>query len=210
MNELGRYKESNGLTDEEVAKRLTDALGRKISAKGVAQQLRRESPSVPWLNALGIGPQEPGNLKNSPTDVKPPQSSPQKPGAEIALPFEMVSAKATIEIIYTMAGKGAAMASRTPDVARAWESAAPGLAEAWIEWAKENRTVANAIAMLTVGGPGGQVILMNASLLISTLMTIQNAKGLDIIPPHLRPPMDTNDQTEAYVDEQLRATEPPS
>lgn len=207
MNELGRYKETHGLTNQQLADELTEKLGRKISAKGIAQQLNRESPSIPWLNALGISPQEPGNLKDSTVSAKPTE----KPSAAIALPFEVVSARATIEIIYTMAGKGAAMASRTPEVANAWEAAAPGLAEGWIKWAEENRTVANAIAMLTVGGPGGQVILMNASLLVSTLMTIQNAKGVNLLPQGFVPttPEDQTRTTEEFVDEQLRQTQPP-
>jgi hypothetical protein len=210
MNALAQYKTQHDLTDQQVAERLTEVLGRKISAKGVAQQLRREAPSVPWLNALGIGPQEPRNLKNDPPDVKPTDS----PTMAIALPFEVVSAKATIELIYVMAGKGAAMASRTPEVATAWEAAAPGLAECWIKWAEENRTVANAIAMLTVGGPGGQVILMNASLLITTLMTVQNKRGFQLIPPGFNIYEGMSDeqireQTEQAVDESIR-NPPPS
>lgn len=208
MNTLKQYKDDQHLTNQELADRLTEALGRKISVKGVAQQLGREEASIPWLNALGISPKEPGNLKNSPTDAKPA-------GISSPLPFEIRTATQTIEMIYTMAGKGAGMASKTPEVGTLWESSAPGLAEAWINWAKENRTVANGIAMLTIGGPGGQVILMNASLIISTLIAIQTSKGIQMIPPSFIPPHEnpnmTDEQirenTEAAVDHGIRSTE---
>jgi hypothetical protein len=213
MNELGQYKEKNKLTDEQLAKLLSDKLGRSISVKGVAQQLGRESPSVPWLNALGISPKEPIGLKDKKVEsgVNPAGISPPA----IALPFEIHTAEKTIEMIYAMAGKGAAMASRTPEVAVAWEQSAPSLAAGWIEWAKENRTVANGIAMLTVGGPGGQVILMNASLLITTLMLVQRQRGIQLVPPGFNIYEGMSDeqireQTEQNVDEQLRRPTPPS
>jgi hypothetical protein len=214
MNALGQYKEEKRLTNEELAAELKEKLGRPISATGVEMMLARKEPPVPWLNALGISPKEPGGIK----DPIPPQEMGKTPGPikpVISLPFEPVSAQATIELIYTMAGKGAAMASKTPAVADAWHNSSQQLAEGWIEWAKENKTVANGIAMLTVGGPGGQVILMNASLLITTLMVIQNNKGLQIIPPgfDIYKGMSEEEirmQTEQAADEQLRNTTPPS
>lgn len=207
MNTLKAYKDKEGITNQELADRLTEALGRKISPKGVAQQLGREEASIPWLNALGISPKEPGGLKDQPDAPKPGAIS-------NPLPFEIHTATQTIEMVYTMAGKGAAMASKTPAVGTLWEQSAPGLAAGWIEWAKENRTVANGIAMLTIGGPGGQVILMNASLIISTLIAIQQQKGMQIIPPQFIPPhedpgMDDDkirENTDAAVDHGLRPT----
>jgi len=96
-------------------------------------------------------------------------------------------------------------------VATLWEQSAPGLAEAWLDWAKESPTVANGIAMLTIGGPGGQVILMNASLIIGTLMAIQQQKGIQIIPPQFVPPHErpteeeylAQSETERAVDDAL-------
>jgi hypothetical protein len=217
MNALAQFKKEHSLTDQQLAEMLSEKLNRNISSKGVAQQLRRESPSIPWLNALGISPKEPGNLKNSPPQVNSPGIS-SNIVPEVALPFELKSATATIEMIYTIAGKGAAMASKTPAVADAWQNSAPGLAQGWIEWAKENRTVANGIAMLTVGGPGGQVILTNASLLVTTLMLIQHQKGIQLIPPQFVPPHENpnmddekiRENTEEYVDHALRNSPPQS
>ena len=186
MNSLKKYANEKNLTAQDIATELKEKLGRPISATGVEMMMNRQEAPIPWLTALGLNgakPKEPSGLKDEKT--KKSSEDVKSPGAavDIHLPFEPVSARATIELIYTMAGKGAAMASKTPPVGDAWHNAAPQLAEGWIEWAKENRTVANGIALLTVGGPGGQVILMNASLLITTLMLIQQHRNIDIIPP---------------------------
>lgn len=207
MNPLVEYKDKKRLTNEELLKELKDKLGRPISMAGLEMMMQRKEPPLPWLNALGISPKEPGGLKDSPSE-KPKNSPPDVNPTAISLPFEPVSAKATIELIYTMAGKGAAMASRTEEVAKAWEINAPSLADAWINWAAENRAVANGIAMLTVGGPGGQVILMNASLIITTLMLVQQKRNINIIPEGFNIYEGMTDeqiraQTEQAVDDQL-------
>lgn len=213
MNSIAKYMKEHDYSDEEMAKVISEKLGRSISAKGVQQIKTRKEAPVPWLNALNISPKEPTGLKEGKRATIPGR----EPKGEleplaITLPFEVKSAKVTIEMIYTMAGKGAAMASRTPRVGELWEQSAPALADGWIEWAKENRTVANGIAMLTIGGPGGQVILTNASLIISTLMMIQQQRGFDIIPPQFVPPHERpegddekiRENTDAAVEDALR------
>lgn len=207
MNSIRQYMKDHNLDDEGMAKVMSERLGRSIGETQVRSiKSRKEAPKT-WLDALGVSPQEPSGLKvgkkvSGAPGVKSTEKSsePSPVGAiePISLPFEIVSAKVTIEMIYSMAGKGAAMASRTPPVADLWEQSAPALADAWIEWAKESRTVANGIAMLTIGGPGGQAILLNASLIISTLMTIQRTKGIEMIPQQFIPPHERSD-AEAYI-----------
>jgi len=216
MNSIRQYMKDHDLDDEGMAKIITEKLGRSIGASGVRSiKSRKEAPTA-WLNALEISPKEPAGLKGGRrVSGVPGSSSTVVESGNIEpisnLPFEIHSARVTIEMIYQMAGKGAAMASRTPTVANLWEESAPGLANAWLEWAKESPTVANGIAMLTVGGPGGQVILMNASLVIGTLMAIQQQKGLSLIPanfvpPHERPTEEeylAQTETERAVDDAL-------
>lgn len=209
MNSISAYMKEKGLDDQAMAKVISEKLGRGISAKGVQQIKTRKEAPAPWLRALGIAPNEPGGLKDEKKSRIPGQKPPGESSGEIqplvSLPFEITSAKVTIEMVYTMAGKGVAMASRTPRTAELWEKSAPALADGWIEWAKENRTVANGIAMLTIGGPGGQVILTNASLIISTLMMIQQAKGIDIFPPQFRPPHEQPEGSEQKIQENTEA-----
>lgn len=217
MNQITAYMKQNNLDDEGMAKVISEKLGRSISAKGVQQIKSRKDAPAPWLRALDIAPNEPSGLKDRPRATIPGRTPKSETSSGTidpipALPFEVVSAKATIELIYTMAGKGVAMGTRTPVVADLWEKSAPALADGWIEWAKENRTVANAIAVLTIGGPGGQVILTNASLLISTLMAVQQQRGISLIPPTFIPPHENPDMdddkirqnTEAAVDFGIR------
>src|SRR5437879_2187813 len=187
MNQITTYMKEHNLDDEAMAEIISEKLGRKIGANGVRQIKTRKEAPVPWVNALEISPKEPSGLKRDKKATIPGRGKTTESStgdiSPIELPFEINSARVTLEMIYTMAGKGAAMASRSPDVANLWEQSAPTLAEGWLEWAKESRTVANGIAMLTVGGPGGQVILTNASLIISTLMIIQNDRGHSLLPP---------------------------
>lgn len=209
MNPITGYMKDHNLDHEAMAKLLQEKMGRNISAEGVRRMAAKKEAPKTWLTALGIAPKEPAGLKGAPRAAGVPGA---KPSAEIQpipdLPFEITSARTTIELIYTMAGKGAAMGTKTPDVATLWEKSAPALAEGWIEWAKENRTVANVIAMMTIGGPGGQVVLTNASLIISTLMMVQQKHNMSIIPPQFVPPhedpgMDDDkirENTEAAVD----------
>jgi hypothetical protein len=216
MNEIARYMKEHDLSDTQMAEIISEKLGRNIGASGVKQIKSRKEAPIPWINALDIRPKEPSGLKDKPPTASVPGKIPGKEPEAIQLPFEIQSARVTIEMIYTMAGKGAAMASRTPRVAKVWEDSAPALADGWLEWAKESRTVANAIAMLTIGGPGGQVVLTNASLIVSSLMVIQQERNLNILPPQFMPPHENpamDDEkiranTEAAVDHGLR--NPPS
>lgn len=221
MNSVRQYMKDHNLEDEDMAKVMSEKLGRSIGATQVKSiKSRKEAPGT-WLNALGLSPQEPSGLKQGKRVAGVPGAKPEEKAFVVGsdniepipnLPFEIHSARVTIEMIYQMAGKGAAMASRTPGVALLWEQSAPGLANAWLEWAKESPTVANGIAMLTIGGPGGQVILLNASLLVGTLMAIQQQKGINVIPqgfipPHERPENEeyiAQNDTERAVDDALR------
>lgn len=205
MNSITQFQKNQGISDEEMAALISEKLGRDISVKGLDSVKRRKEAPVAWLSALGISPREPGGLRD-----KQAESETKSPGTVatlVPLPFEPKTAQATIEMIYVMAGKGAAMGTRTPAVADVWELQSKPLAEAWIEWAKTNRTVANGIAMLTAGGPGGQVILLNASLIITTLITVQNANRISPFPPGFDPTKTEEEnlraQTEAQVDERL-------
>jgi hypothetical protein len=210
MNAIRQYMKDHNLDDEGMAKVMTEKLGRSIGPSGVKSiKSRKEAPAV-WLNALEISPKEPSGLKRGTRVSGAPGAKSTETGVPhidpIAdLPFEIHSARVTIEMIYQMAGKGASMASRTPAVAQLWEQSAPGLADAWLDWAQESPTVANAIAMLTIGGPGGQVILMNASLIIGTLMAIQQQKGIQIIPPQFTPPHEQPEGNEEFIRENTDA-----
>lgn len=206
MNSITRYMKENNLDDAAMAKIISEKLGRNVGPKGVQQIKTRKEAPAPWLRALNIAPTEPSGLKDQPRATIPGRKPPDNEIASIpSLPFEVTSAKVTIEMIYTMLGKGAAMGTRTPQVAELWEKSAPALAEGWIDWAKENRTVANGIAMLTIGGPGGQVVLTNASLIIGTLMMVQQQRGIELIPPQFIPPHEQPEGAEAKIQENTEA-----
>lgn len=192
MSDLKSYQTSEGLSDDQMAALLTERLGREISAKGYKIVSSRKGAPPEWLEALSIVPQEPVDSRPvSSSDEDKVSATPQVPRpAALALPFEPQSARLTIVMIYTAAGKGAGLALRNDQVAQLWTESAPALADAWIEWARESPTVANYIRALTLGGPAGQVVFVHANLLISTL--IVSGRMQMPMPPTMRNPQETD------------------
>lgn len=216
--DLRNYQTAEGLDDEQMAALLSEKLGRTVGAAGYRIVKGRRDAPAEWLEALGIAPQEP---TYKPDKDAPPVPSPQDPtgGAPKPvgiLPFEPASARMQIALIYTMAGKGAAIPARrlgTDDalkraerIERIWAVHAPQIADAYIEWARENSTVAHYIGMLTLGGPGGKLVILHGSMLVQTLMESGAINQDAFVPPSLRrQPQETDlidDGNDEHSDEQ--------
>jgi hypothetical protein len=189
-NEIRNYQTAEGLDDVQMAALLSDRLGREIGVPGYRIIKGRRDAPVEWLEALSIAPVEPAGVADKARDVEVDAgpSAPTKPSASIVLPFEVKTAQKQIELMYVMAGKGAAMGLRSPPVAELWAASAPGIAAAYIEWAKESQTVANAIALITLGGPKGQLVLLHGELLVMTLILSGKVDPQQFVPPAMRVP----------------------
>jgi hypothetical protein len=198
---LRNYQSAEGLTDEQMAELLTDKLGRAVSVTGYKVVRGRKNKDAPaeWLESLGITPLEPPT-EPPPTDDGPAPGDDEPPDmntgrerdtrtAPIAspLPFEPATAQMQLTLLYTMAGKGAAIALRSPPVADVWAQHAPQIAAAYIEWARYNPTVAHYIAAITLGGPAGQLVLLHGSLIVTTLIVSGRVNPEQFIPQP--PPM---------------------
>jgi hypothetical protein len=190
--DIRSYQTAEGLTDEQMAVLLSDKLGRTISVAGFKAVRSRKDAPAEWLESLGIAPQEPtyrpGDTPDAPPDDPPDLNTgrqSQTTTAPVAgvLPFEPATAQMQLTLIYTMAGKGAAMALRSPEVADVWASHAPQIAAAYIEWARYSPRVAQYIAAITLGGPAGQIVLLHGSLLITTLIVSGRVRPEQFIPP---------------------------
>lgn len=207
QSDIRNYQNAEGLTDEEMARLLSARLDREISTTGYRIVKGRKDAPEEWLRALNIAPtDEPtsGAVSNATTPDAPPRdhAATSSAGAPISLPFEPASARMQITLVYTMAGKGVALPTRrigTPDalvranrIENAWATAAPSIADAYIEWAKENSTVAHYIGMLTLGGAGGKLMLLHASLLIQTLIESGAVKPEQFLPSAFRTPEETD------------------
>ena len=192
--DIRSYQAAEGLSDEQMAALLTDKLGRTISVAGFKAVRSRKGAPDEWLQVLGIAPLEPTD-----SDIRADEPAPDAPdmnaGGEqreprgghppqpLPLPFEPATAEMQITLIYQMAGRGAAYALKSPPVADVWAQAAPGIAAAYIEWARYNSRVAHYIRAITLGGPAGQLLLMHASLIATTLIVSGQVNPAQFIPP---------------------------
>lgn len=208
QSDIRNFQTAEGYSDEQMAEILSARLGRDISPTGYKIVKGRKDAPEDWLRALGIAPTEPTNSGASSSqgasDAPPPGATATAPaGAPThSLPFEPASARMQLVLIYTMAGKGVALPTRrigTSDaLARAnqiettWAMAAPQIADAYIEWARENATVAHYLGMLTLGGAGGKLILLHGSLIVQTLITSGAIKPEQFMPSAFRVPEETD------------------
>lgn len=197
--DIRSYQNAEGLSDEQMAALLTDKLGRPISVAGYKTVKSRKGAPDEWLETLGIAPQEPTDADYAAaTDSKPRDWDDDSPDMDASaprerktrespvampLPFEPATAQMQLTLIYTMAGRGAAIALRSPEVAEVWANHAPQIAAAYIEWARYNPRVAHYIAAVTLGGPAGQLVLLHGSLLVTTLIVSGRVKPENFIPP---------------------------
>lgn len=201
--ELQQFQESEGYTDEQMADILSERLKRPISVTGYKMFKNRKNAPALWLEALAIVPHDPSHVERPATEsgadeaprdpMQPsnipdyPENKPRKITPDSMLPFEPQTAFSTIAMIYTFAGKGAGAVMGSDAVAETWRNFAPHIAQAYIEWAKENETVARIIATMTLGGAGGKVVLLHAELMVTTLIVSGQMPASMIVPPNLRP-----------------------
>jgi len=97
-----------------------------------------------------------------------------------------------IVLIYTAAGRGAALALRAPAVGELWAQAAPNIADAYIRWAEENPVVAKYLAMMTLGGPAGELVLLHGMLVVNTLIVSGRLNPASVVPPEYREGQETD------------------
>lgn len=224
-SDIRNYQTAEGLSDEQMAQLLSERLGRPVSAAGYRVVKGRSNPPDAWLEALSIVPREPQAepVSNATGDDgrADNDSHTQTAGMAVPLPFEPASAAMQITLIYTMAGKGIALSIRRDGTEEAilraqrvenlWAVNAPAIAAAYIEWAKENATVAHYIAMLTLGGAGGKILLLHGSLLVQTLIESGSIDPEQMLPPSMRGrvPQETDTINEPVHDEQPQPSAPP-
>lgn len=190
--DIRQWQEAEGRSDEEMAELLSSRLGRTISAQGYRIGKSKKSPPAEWLHVLNIAPQEPAGF-SPPGDDKPPadEAEPDRKTV-VPLPFDPAPVHMQITIAYTMAGKGASLALRSPPVAEVWAQSAPAIASAYIDWAKEDANVARVLNALTLGGAKGLLVTLHAGLLVNTLIVSGRFNPERLVPPQMRTPQETD------------------
>jgi hypothetical protein len=190
--DIRQWQESEGRSDEEMAELLSDRLGREISAQGYRIGKSKKSPPAAWLHALNIAPQEPSDSLAD-AGASPPEGD-REPVTRtvLPLPFDPAPVRTQIVLMYTVAGKGASLALRTPQVADVWAQHATPIADAYIEWAKEDANVARILNAITLGGPKGELVMLHGSMLVTSLIISGKFDPNKLIPPPMRQPQETD------------------
>lgn len=190
--DIRQWQEAEGRTDEQMAELLTDRLGRVISTKGYRMGKARRNPPPDWLHALNIAPVEPSGVPHPPTQDEGQDERPERTTTSLPLPFDPAPVRMQITMAYTFAGKGVGLAMRSERVADQWAFAAPHIADAYIEWAKEDANVARILNTLTLGGPKGTLVMLHVSLLINTLIVSGKLDPTRMVPPPFREAQETD------------------
>ena len=210
MAVLADYQLERGLSDEDVAGILNERLesrrkkGREpITAGGVRLMRSRKDENVPqaWLDALEI--ERPEFIKESlssgggdePAPAAAAGAGQGAPGvaggpfsslpAPVELPFDGLSARKRIILLYTgvgqglerfqparfaVNGEGERVRLPAPPYARVFAQHAPKLADAWIEAARQSSQVARIVTLVTTGGAVGELVVAHVSLVFSCLI----------------------------------------
>lgn len=210
MADIRNWQEAEGKTDAEMAALLSDRLGRTISLQGYRIGRNRRTPPPEWLHALNIAPQEPAGFSTSREESQGVSPAGDEGGGvrapqTLPLPFDPAPVRQQIEMVYALAGKGAALAirRRAPSgdltashraamVENTWAVHAPQIAEAYIEWAKEDPAVARVLNAMTLGGPKGKLVMLHGSLIVSTLIASGAVNPERLVPPSYRAPEETD------------------
>lgn len=203
--DIRQWQEAEGRTDEEMAELLSDRLGRVISTKGYRMGKARQNPPSEWLHALNIAPVEPSGGPQPVTDDDGGGDDGLSRAKTLSpLPFDPAPVRVQIILAYTFAGKGIALAisRRSPSPSHAlyvrnqvgamWEQAAPDIADAYIQWAKEDANVARILQTITLGGPKGVLVTLHVSLFVSTLVLSGAVNPNQFVPPTMRQPQETD------------------
>jgi hypothetical protein len=154
-----------------------DRKGDPVNLSDVTRRLQGEVPR-PWRQALGVAknqqtspttPGEGGGTTAAPGDDEPASSrrreTPPKRPSEAAIEVvDSAGAKKRIAWAYKFVGSGLAAGSGSAGVAHVWADQADGLAQMWLDAAKENPWAAKVVGAASAGGPMGELVAAHVYL----------------------------------------------
>jgi hypothetical protein len=199
MNALGRYKEENGLTDDNVASTLSALLGKKITPQGVKLKSGKGKVPQPWAEALGLELGDPDEylmddtvpLSGSSTVDDIPMASSEPPRAPSGARFahsprasaggDYAQVRERIAKAYGAIGAGAAMVSGNQGYAEVTNAYSNDLAQAWVNAARENKNVAKIVEFMNSGGPVGELVMAHIILVLGFAYVSGRGPQLDFL-----------------------------
>lgn len=188
MNAIGRYREDRGLSHEDMARELSARLGRDINPSGVKIWERRPKPPKDWIRVLDIPaadngppykdsslpPDEWGEGPSGPAGEarfrEQDTEAPKAPAGAKVIPLHarsLSTSKDRIEKLYRTIGAAASMGTGNDGYAAVSNEMAPHIAEQWIKAAEVNPHVRTIVEFLDAGGPVGDLVIANLTLVLA-------------------------------------------
>lgn len=195
VNALGRYREENGLTWDDIAQDLTEKLGKPVQGHGV--RMRGGKGKVPplWADALNLEPErdeEPLMDDQPPTsqgatvrdEGDPPQApegAPRRPSPSPAPSGDYSIVRERIGKAYAAIGAGAAMVAHNNGYAAVADLYKDDIANAWVAAARENKNVARIVSFMESGGPVGELVVAHVILVLGFVYVSGRAPALSVL-----------------------------
>lgn len=196
-NALGQWMDREGLTDDEVADRLTVHLGREVKPLTVRLRTGKAATPPEWAQVLGVDTSDdpkPDDVYDavtaSPTEeapshregIEPPRKPPganHRPAPGGQTDYGMVRER--IAKAYAAMGAGASMITQNQGYGAVADAYSNDLAAAWVAAAKENENVAKIVAFMDSGGPVGELVIAHLILVGGWVYVSGRGPALDFL-----------------------------
>jgi hypothetical protein len=204
MGALRDYRELHGLSREQLADELTEALGRPVKPSTIANYESRSPNRLPksWQRVLtlagpspSVGIDEPaawagdpvssqsqtgvreGEPPRPPDGVRPPTAASVSAGPSGE--FSMVRDR--IAKAYSAIGAGASMLTQNNGYSAVADAYSNDLARAWVAAAQENQNVKRIVEFMESGGPVGELVVAHLILVGGFVYVSGRGPALDFL-----------------------------
>lgn len=207
------YREKHGLSREQLAAQLSEALGRPVSAARI-QSLEESDPRgrrtpKSYMLALGLREQYDGDddsaaggtftddrpeqvqpdfdfeaaFEGAPPPQPPPGTIPMRPPASDT-PAPGGLVQERIEKFYAMLGAGASMVTHNDGYAAVADDSKRELAKAWVAASRDNENVRKIVDFMESGGPVGELVVVHLMLVFGWVYVSGRAPALSAVYGH--------------------------
>lgn len=180
------YREQHGLSQEDLAERLSERLGREVKPSRVAR-LEKEKPKMlpkSYRDALGLDEtnRPPDEALFAP-DPPPGAHIPMRDPAATELPSLELQAgiAGRIQQAYGAIGAGVALISGNDGVSVVFDSYSPEISRAWVQAAEQNEHCRRIVEFMQSGGAVGELVVCHLLLLVGLLYVTGRGPDLGVL-----------------------------
>lgn len=165
MTTLAEYMQAEGLTDEEMAERISERLGRPIKPVTVRANRYRGLLPKAWVSALGLEDADPASGGAGAGDAtRSAERAPRMPRDGVMAPTPALLtavAKERITATYETVGFAVSKLTEQPGIKVVTDDYAPAIADAWIRAADESEFARRVVRLISSGGAVGELVTVH-------------------------------------------------